>query len=254
MNPIAAAAIEHLYAGDTAVAAMQYSYLPSWLSVLADRERAATAGRALIEQVQAKLAELPRDERPALMLYGESLGSTAVEGAFDDLEDLQARVDGALLVGPPNFNLLWRELVADRDADSPQRLPVVDDGRQVRFAAGPSDLTRSGGRWEPPRVTYFQHASDPVVWWSPSLALRPPDWLREPRGPDVIDDVRWWPLITFWQLSADLATANDVPSGYGHNYGSEIVTGLAALRPPAGWSAADTARLRLLLDQRYPAR
>lgn len=254
VNPIAAGAIEHLYAGDTAIAAMQYAYLPSWLSVLVDRDRAAVAGRALIEQVRARWVELPADQRPKLLLYGESLGSTAAEGAFADLDDLRAGVDGAVLVGPPDFNPLWRELVAGRDDASPQRLPVVDGGRQVRFASEPADLDRPDGSWEPPRVAYFQHASDPVVWWSPRLAVQPPDWLVEPRGPDVLDEVRWIPLVTFLQLSADLATANALPAGHGHNYGSEIVAGLAALQPPDGWSDEDTRRLRQVLEERYPAR
>ena len=31
VNPAVPAALEYLYAGDTAVVAMQYSYLPSWI-------------------------------------------------------------------------------------------------------------------------------------------------------------------------------------------------------------------------------
>ena len=33
-------------------------------------------------------------------------------------------------------------------------------------------------------------------------------------------------------------------SGYGHNYGINFVSGWAAVVPPPGWTAADSARLQ----------
>jgi len=48
-------------------------------------------------------------------------------------------------------------------------------GREVVQAAapapGPADLARPSTQWRRPRVAYLQHASDPVVWWSPDLIL-----------------------------------------------------------------------------------
>jgi len=38
--------LEYMYNGDTALAAMQYSYLPSWISFLVDRHKATQAGRS----------------------------------------------------------------------------------------------------------------------------------------------------------------------------------------------------------------
>jgi len=58
--------------------------------------------------------------------------------------------------------------------------------------------------WDGTRVLYLQHPSDPIVWWSTDLALRRPDWLREPRGRDVLDEMIWIPLVSFWQISDDL--------------------------------------------------
>ena len=248
VNPLAAASIEHLYDGDTALVAMQYSYLPSWLSFLADRERAAEAGRELFERVHDRWSRMPPDQRPMLLVYGESLGSLAMESAFDDVDDLRERTDGALFVGPPNVNPLWRALVRTRDDDSPHYLPVVDEGRAVRFAASPDDLTRPAARWEPPRVAYLQHPSDPVVWWAPRLAVRRPGWLTEPPGPDVLRQMRWFPFVTFWQLTADLAHADDVPPGHGHDYGTHVLDGWLAVTGPEGWEDDHTARARELLE------
>lgn len=80
---------------------MQYSYLPSWLSFLVDRERASEAGEVLFAAVHERWSELPAEDRSELLVYGESLGSFATESAFEDLGDLRDRTDGALLVGPP---------------------------------------------------------------------------------------------------------------------------------------------------------
>jgi uncharacterized membrane protein len=93
-------------------------------------------------------------------------------------------------------------------------------------------------------VVYLQHPSDPVVWWSPRLILRRPDWLEEPQGPDVLPQMRWYPLVTFWQLTADLANAERVPPGHGHGYGALVADAWAAILPPDGWTEADTVRLR----------
>jgi uncharacterized membrane protein len=244
VNPVAASALEYLHAGDTAIVSMQYSYLPSWLSFLADRERASEAGEVLFTAVHERWSELPAGDRPELVVYGESLGSYATESAFDGIADLRERTDGALLVGAPHFNPLRGELTRRRDPDSPQRLPVVDGGRTVRFGAVPEDLARPAGAWPRPRVVYLQQPSDPVVWWSPRLAYREPDWLREPRGEDVLQRMRWYPVVTFWQLSADLVHADDVPAGHGHDYGTKLVDGWRAVTAPEGWETADVERLR----------
>ena len=244
VNPLAASAIEHLHDGDTAIVTMQYSYLPSWLSFLADRERAAEAGAELFEQVHRAWERRAEDQRPQLFVYGESLGSMAVESAFEGLDDLRARTDGALFVGPPNVNPLWSELMAARDEGTRQLRPIVDEGRAVRFAASREDLARPGARWEHPRVAYLQHPSDPVVWWSTDLVVRRPPWLAEPRGDDVLPQMRWFPFVTFWQLSADLAHADDVPPGHGHDYGTLVLDGWLAVASPDDWDGADIEQLR----------
>jgi uncharacterized membrane protein len=75
----------------------------------------------------------------------------------------------------------------------------------------------------------MQHASDPVTWWSPDLILSRPDWLEEPRGRDVLEDTRWIPLVTFWQVSVDLALGFSTTPGHGHNFSGEHVDGWAAV-------------------------
>lgn len=240
----AVAPLEYMYGGDTATVATQYSYLPSWLSFIVDRNRAEEAGRTLFDAVYDHWSTLPADSRPRLLVFGESLGSFGAEAAFSGVDDIRNRTDGALFVGPTHVNPVWSELTENRDPGSPQWLPVSHDGADVRFMATPGDRTRPPGPWATPRVAYLQHASDPITWWSPSLLLSEPDWLEERRGYDVLPQTRWFPLVTFFQMSADLTVANVVPEGHGHRFGLDQVDAWAAVAPPPGWTAADTARLR----------
>ncbi|PRC54172.1 hypothetical protein C6A85_50100, partial [Mycobacterium sp. ITM-2017-0098] len=82
--------------------------------------------------------------------------------------------------------------------------------------ADAKDLQRPPDTWEQPRVVYLQHASDPIAWWNTDLLFSKPDWLREARGYDVSPNMEWIPVVTFLQVSADMAVAVDVPDGHGH--------------------------------------
>jgi uncharacterized membrane protein len=238
--------LEYLYNGDTALAAMQYSYLPSWISFLTDRHKATQAGRELFDQVHATWSRLPQP-RPRLLVFGESLGSFGGEAAFSGTDDIRNRTDGVLWVGPPNSNALWRQLTRRRDHGTPQILPTYQQGATVRFASQPSDLRRPASPWTAPRLVYLQHPSDPITWWSPQLLLQEPDWLREPKGPDVLPAMRWYPIVTFWQVSADMVFATKVPRGHGHAYGSEQAAAWAQIAPPPGWTPGRTAQLQKLI-------
>jgi len=91
------------------------------------------------------------------------------------------------------------------------------------------------------------HPSDPVVWWSPNLIFKEPDWLKEPSGRDVLNGMFWMPLVTFWQVSADLPFAISVPDGHGHKYVAEYVDGWNAVLQPAGITPGDLASLRTII-------
>ncbi|NVI98858.1 alpha/beta-hydrolase family protein [Myxococcus sp. AM009] len=249
--PEAVDAFEYLTRGDSAIVAMQYSHLWSWLSVLVDQERARESGRALFDVVYERWSRLPEGHRPKLLVFGESLGSYGGETAFSGERDLANRTDGALFVGPPNFNTLYREFTDHRDAGSPEIAPVYRNGRIVRFSRRPgTDLPPASAPWGDSRVLYLLHPSDPIIWWSPRLLLQRPDWLREPRGHDVLGAMVWLPFVTFWQVTADLPLGMEVPAGYGHVYTGEHVDAWVALLRPEGWTDEQTARLRGVLRAR----
>ncbi|MET0415008.1 MAG: alpha/beta-hydrolase family protein, partial [Actinoplanes sp.] len=237
--------LEYMYGGDTALVSMQYSYLPSWISFLVDDAKVRESARALIDAVRTEWLSMPAQERPKLLLFGESLGSFGTESAYPDLVTMASGADGVLLVGPPFANPIRRELMPVRQPGSPIWEP--DFGTwPVEFARDPADLRDLD---QPVRVVYLQNSSVPIVWWTPELLMSSPDWLDHPRGPDISPDMHWYPGVTFWQTAVDQVFANSVPAGHGHVYGSGVADGWAALAAPAGWTDADTVRLRLLLDE-----
>ncbi|MBU3751150.1 MAG: hypothetical protein FGM52_12010 [Mycobacterium sp.] len=262
VDPVAARSIESIYNGDTALVAMQYSYLPSWISFLADRDKSVEAGRAMVDGIHRRWRQLPPDRRPRLALYGESLGSLAGQGAFGYLPDIEdTGFTSVLWVGPPNASSLWKAVTLRRDPGTPEVQPRYDNGRVVRFAqaASPAEIVgvATSPPWNRTRVLFLQHASDPVVWWSPDLLFRKPDWLDEPPGFDRSPAMRWYPIVTFLQVSADMAgnvtNATGTPDGHGHNYGDRQLDGWVAVAAPDDWTVFDTDRIRRSLEKMIAA-
>jgi uncharacterized membrane protein len=248
INEAEASALEYMYNGNSAIVSMQYSFLPSWLSFLVDNENARQAGQALFEAVDAMIREMPEAQRPKLVVFGESLGSFGGEAPFLALNNLVARTDGALFSGPTFNNTIWEDLTRDRDKGSPMWLPIYDKGENARFAARADNLGRPPDPWGEPRVVYLQHASDPIAWWNVDLLFSKPDWLREPRGYDLSPQMEWIPIVTFLQVSADMAVAVDVPDGHGHVYVRDVANAWAAILQPPGWTPEKTEKLRPLLS------
>jgi uncharacterized membrane protein len=247
INEAEADALEYMYNGNTAVVSMQYSFLPSWLSFLVDKNNARHAGQALFEAVDRLVRQLPEAQRPKLVVFGESLGSFGGEAPFMSLNNVLARTDGALFSGPTFQNTIWNDLTETRDAGSPEWLPIYEHGSHARFVARPEDLGRPDAAWHRPKVVYLQHASDPIAWWNPDLLFHRPDWLHEKRGYDVLPETEWIPVVTFLQVSADMAVATGVPAGHGHVYVADVANGWAAVVQPPGWTPENTAKLRPLL-------
>lgn len=239
INDFHTSGFEFVTRGDSAVVAMQYSYLPSAYSYLADRKNPVRSSRVLIEAIRSELENIDPNDRPKLYVGGESLGAYGVSDAFETVEEFLEHTSGGVFTGTPGFARNHNYLTRHREKGSPQRLPLIDGGRHVRFTAHPAHLRHDfrgnafTNTWEEPRFVFAQHASDPVVWWEPSLAWKAPDWLREPgsRGEpapaaqhlDALDTMRWMPLVTYWQVGIDQLPSKDYPSPHGHNYHDETV-------------------------------
>ena len=191
VNPVAARALESMYNGDTALVGMQYSYLPSWISFLGDQQKsdgvrpdddrhdprpvAAAAARPA-----AQAAALRREPR----IDG---GAGRVRLAARHRTDGFSRCCGW---GRPTRARCGAAITVRRDPGTPEVEPRYDNGRTVRFPGHRRRRDRRGHRapWDGTRVLFLQHASDPIVWWSPDLLFTRPDWLSTAGpGPDGVD-------------------------------------------------------------------
>ncbi len=255
LEPAAMQSLEYLHNGNTAIAGVQYSYLPSWISILADQETTKETSRVVFSTVHEYWQTLSEDKRPDIYLFGLSLGSFGVESSLTSINIINEPIDGALLVGPPFVNDLWSEITAIRDDGSPAWQPTYQDGRTVRFTALENALGNPPGEWQETKVVYLQHASDPITFFSGDLAFSEPDWLKEgQRGPDVSDKMQWQPIVTMWQVAGDLAVAGNVPRGHGHLYKSaEYLDGWIGISQPDGWTDGDTSELTEILNAKDTA-
>ena len=249
IDPEAAAAVEYVHNGDTAIAGMQYSYLPSWISFMVDKEKAASSATAIYEAVFAWWSQLPEAERPRLIVFGESLGSFGSESSISgsSIEASMTRIvdgaDGVLWAGPTEPNPVWGQVIAAREPGTPVWRPVYDGGAMARVANTTDEIDADDGGWATPRVLHLHHPSDPVGYWSWDILWSRPDWTKAPIGYDVSPRVAWYPFVTFWQVVADLMAGFDAPAGFGHNYSPHLARAWTAIAPADGWTAADTERL-----------
>lgn len=245
MDPAALDPVEYLLRGDVASVAMQYSYLPSMLALPTDSAYGAENARALFQAVYGHWTRLPREHRPALYLYGVSLGALNSERSFDVHDIIADPFKGALWAGPPFRSDHWHSITEERRPGSPAWRPRFRDGAVVRFMNQQGGLELGDAPWGPFRIAYLQYGSDPITFFSVRSLYREPAWLREPRAPDVSPALRWFPVVTTVQLIADMAVANSAPAGFGHAFAVEhYVDAWLALMEPAGWTDDAVARLK----------
>jgi uncharacterized membrane protein len=237
--------LEYLHHGDTAIVATQYSYLTSYVSIFVEPDFAKESATALFNAVYDHWTRLPRDARPRLYLQGLSLGSYGSEQSMDLYRVLGDPINGAVWSGPSFRNPSWQSFTRNRDPESPIWLPRFGDGSLVRFTSQKNALDIPGASWGPLRLVYLQHASDPITFFSPELFFRRPQWLYDPRGPDVSPELGWFPVVTAVQVIFDMAGASALGPGLGHLYAAGgYIDAWIAVTEPEGWSEAGIGRLK----------
>lgn len=247
IDPAAIRTLEYLHRGDVATVGVQYSYLASWLSLLVEPEYGEETARAVFSEIYGHWTELPPESRPDLYLHGLSLGALHSERAADLYDVIADPYAGALWSGPPFRSTTWRTITDERQDGSPAWLPRFRDGSVVRFTNQDRNLDIPGAEWGPLRIVYLQYASDPVTFFEQEALWRPPEWMAEPRGPDVSPELRWYPVVTALQLAVDIMAGDQAPTGYGHVYAAEdYIDAWAAVTDPPGWSPMDLDRLKVL--------
>lgn len=245
MDPASYDALEYMHDGDVATVAVQYSYLQSPLALIFETDAGLDQATALMRGVYDHWLQMPPDERPRIYMHGISLGAWSSMYAFNPLKMMNEPVAGAFWAGPPFPSTLWRQATESRVPGSPFILPQVDDGEVIRYSSQFAAPYRSGQPWGRVRILFLQHASDPIVFYSPASLWRQPQWMREPAAPDVSPSLNFTPIVTQLQLAVDMLVATSTPAGFGHIYDAEeYIDGWVSVTAPEGWGPQDTARLK----------
>ena len=123
--------------------------------------------------------------------------------------------------------------------------PIIGDGSIAKVFISQQELEAAPGA-AGKEITFVAHPNDPVVYWSPDLLFKEPDWLKPPLGPGVAPEMKWYPVITFLQVGMDLISGGEPPE-VGHNYAAGIGPAVAMTVNPPGWTAEQTAKLQAAL-------
>jgi uncharacterized membrane protein len=235
--------LDYITRGDVATVSVQYSYLPSPVSVVVDPTQGVAEAQALFDIVYRHWTTLPPDARPRLYLHGLSLGAFLSQETVPLLDLYADPIQGALWVGSPYLSAFWQMVQRRRLADSPPWRPRFGNGSLIRTINQQGGLEGHDAPWGPMRFVFLQYGSDPIVFFDWSLAWARPDWLAQDRAPDLSAKMRWVPVVTLFQVGLDMAVALGT-LGYGHDYAARhYVPAWAETLAPEGWTPADEARL-----------
>jgi uncharacterized membrane protein len=223
VNYVAIESAEYFSRGDCATVTLQYSKRPSPLSL--DRVwEGRRQFRMLLAAIRRKLYKMAPEDRPRLVVFGESLGAHTSQDAFIDAgtQGLQdAGVERALWIGTPALSK-WKAQIlrGDRPDVEPELFAEFDNFEQLE--ALPTDQRKAL------RYVLVTHGNDGVGHFAPQLLLQQPDWLGDPdtRPPGVPKSQRWLMPTTFVQTLVDMNNAMNVVPGQfdanGHDYRADL--------------------------------
>ncbi|MBK9434584.1 MAG: alpha/beta-hydrolase family protein [Micrococcales bacterium] len=239
--------LEYLTRGDCASACIQYSVLPSALSL--NRVHMGTRQTRMVVNgiVERLLARAP-EKRPKFVLFGESLGSQVSQEMFRGqgiTGPAGISLDAAVWIGTPNATKWRAELWGDRTVS---QVPPVGPGavylsRAVRDWRGLSPEQRAGVRY-----LLLQNGDDPIPKFGPEVVWRQPDWLGPQAGrpPGSPRGSQWQPVVTFFATFLDMQNALTPTPGQfdegGHDYRRETPE---AVRQVFGLQASDEQMQRV---------
>ena len=223
INYVFAEALEYLTLGDCAIATMQYSMLPSSMS-LTRTGLAIEQNRALMHAITGYLRGMADEDRPKFVLFGESLGALTMQDIWRHrtVEAIERDfVHSSIFLGTPSateFAKAWR---LDPDRIDPHGLMLEVDSFGEVLALEPSERASA-------RHYLISHYDDPIPKFGTNILLRRPWWLgpADERPPRTPKSTSWRPGTTFVLTGVDLINAMDVVPGRfgrrGHDYREDI--------------------------------
>ena len=229
VNYVATSAAHYMTRGDIATVTLQYSKRPSPLS-LGKIGQAKEQNRQLWLTILERVRLMPPDQRPKVVVFGESLGAHTSQAPFQGWGTLGPEalgIDRALWIGTPASSGWKNEITGPTRIDVDKSLvAVVNDYEQFQ-ALGEQARHRV-------RFVLLSHDNDGVTKFNSDLLTRQPAWLgperpmleevpgRSPRG--IPASMRWRPVTTFFQSLVDMKNAQ-IPGAYrawAHDYRPDL--------------------------------
>ena len=223
INYVMAEALEYMTLGDCAIFTMQYSMLPSSMS-LTRTGIAIEQNRDLMHAVTGYLRGVPEERRPRFVLFGESLGAQTMQDVWRHrtVEAMDRDfVHSSIFLGTPSateFAKGWR--LNPEKVDPAGKLIEVDNYGEYE--------TLSPERRAQVRHILISHYDDPIPKFGTNILMRRPWWHGAPdqRPPGIPKSTKWRPGTTFVLTGIDLINAMEVIPGTfgrrGHDYREDI--------------------------------
>lgn len=220
---------EILARGDIATVCIQYGKAPSFLEL-----QGVSLGRAQFRQllwgVRQRLIGVRDDEKPKVLVFGESLGAWSSSdvimhqgiAGFDHYG-----IENALWFGLPGL-AKW-----SRTGMREGRSPLTPRGTVAAFDRFEQYQELSEESRRSLRAVVVDHDNDPISQISLRLAVKKPPWLNGEYRRNIPDGMRWEPLITFIQIVADVMNATVMIPGeyksFGHDYRADTLDFVSAV-------------------------
>jgi len=218
-------AAELLTRGDIATCCVQYGKFPSFLS-LQKVALGRSQFRLLLWGVRERLRERSPEDRPKVLIFGESLGAWASSDVvmYQGIRGFDHYgIDRALWFGLPGLAKWSRNGMARGSSslvpegtvgvfDNPEQLAALTDEERDRL-----------------RAVILSHDNDPIAQLVPDIAIKRPAWIRDDeRGRNVSESMVWIPLVTFTHTMLDAANAMVTVPGeflsFGHDYRADTAS------------------------------
>ncbi len=229
INYVMAEALEYMTLGDCAIFTMQYSMLPSSMS-LTRTGLAIEQNRDLMHAITGYMRGMDPARRPRFVTFGESLGALTMQDIWRHrtVEAMDRDfVHSSIYLGTPSateFAKAWR--INPEKVDPAGAMLEVDNFGE--YLALPED------RRARVRHVLISHYDDPIPKFGTNILLRRPWWLGpvDERPPGIPKSTNWRPGVTFVLTGIDLVNAMDVVPGTfgrrGHDYREDIAQFVSA--------------------------
>jgi uncharacterized membrane protein len=208
VNYVADESFEYFTGGDCASAAIQYSVLPSALS-LTKVDEGTSQTRMVVQGIVERLLAMPESKRPLFFLFGESLGSQVSEEMFNGLGAAGLNgtgLDAALWIGTPSATKWRKQLWGQRTI---AEVPEIGPGN-IYLPRNLKDWHElPADQQDQIRFLLLMNGDDPIPKFGSQILWRRPDWL----GPQHIrplgtpQNTTWVPFTTFLMTFLDMMNA-----------------------------------------------